>query len=269
MHPYHTEQNPLVLTGYNYMKTLFEAVGPEQVSPHYESLSRSRRGVIFLFAYIGTIVSISRMGGWSHNEWLRGLIFHHEFLLAYYIGYIEIRHFTWMLGPKFTIFYNVYTRYELQQLSAQWADMTEQVQMQHLQETKQQIEYVRLNNEYDFVKKRALKNYLSKSRADLENHFFSRTNLMLNSIENYEQSNLKRLLEGIGKSALSKVNEALADPVKSKAIKEGAFKAAIAGIRDGSMTYKGDPLLPILQGEIQARTTEYGSLSPEAESKLL
>jgi len=258
-----------VLTGYNYMKTLFEAVGPEQVSPHYESLSRSRRGVIFLFAYIGTIVSISRMGGWSHNEWLRGLIFHHEFLLAYYIGYIEIRHFTWMLGPKFTIFYNVYTRYELQQLSAQWADMTEQVQMQHLQETKQQIEYVRLNNEYDFVKKRALKNYLSKSRSDLENHFFSRTNLMLNSIENYEQSNLKRLLEGIGKSALSKVNEALADPVQSKVIKEGAFKAAIAGIRDGSMTYKGDPLLPILQEEIQARTTEYGSLSPEAESKLL
>jgi hypothetical protein len=52
VHPYHTETNPLVYSHYNYMKTLFEAVGPEQVSPHYESLSRSRRGLIFLFAYI-------------------------------------------------------------------------------------------------------------------------------------------------------------------------------------------------------------------------
>ena len=64
VHPYHTEKNPLVFTHYNYMKTLFEAVGPEQVSPHYESLSRSRRGLIFMFVYIGSIASISRLGGW-------------------------------------------------------------------------------------------------------------------------------------------------------------------------------------------------------------
>ena len=67
------------------MKTLFEAVGPEQVSPHYESLSRSRRGLLFIFAYIGTINTISRFGGWSHNEWIRGMIFHHEFLIAFYL----------------------------------------------------------------------------------------------------------------------------------------------------------------------------------------
>ena len=113
-HPYHTQQNPLVFSHYNYMRTLFEAVGPEQVSPHYESLSRSRRGLIFLFVYIGSITSISRLGAWSHNEWLRGLIFHHEFLLAWYIGYIETRHFSFLLGPKFSVFYNVYSRYELQ-----------------------------------------------------------------------------------------------------------------------------------------------------------
>jgi hypothetical protein len=116
VHPYHTETNPLVYSHYNYMKTLFEAVGPEQVSPHYESLSRSRRGLIFIFLYIGSITSISRLGGWSHNEWMRNMIFHHEYLLAFYLGYIEIRHFTFMLGPKFTVFYNVYTRYETQQL---------------------------------------------------------------------------------------------------------------------------------------------------------
>ena len=28
-HPYHTEANPIFFSHYNYMKTLFEAVGPE------------------------------------------------------------------------------------------------------------------------------------------------------------------------------------------------------------------------------------------------
>jgi len=118
VHPYHTSENPLVMTHYSYMKTLFEAVGPEQVSPHYESLSRSRRGVLFMFGYIGAIVSISRLGGWSHNEWIRGMVFHHEFLITFYLGYIETRHFVFMPGPKFTIFYNTYARYETQQLNA-------------------------------------------------------------------------------------------------------------------------------------------------------
>jgi len=170
-HPYHTDANPIFFTHYGYMKMLFEAVGPEQVSPHYESLSRSRRGLIFMFLYVGSITSLSRMGGWSHNEWIRGMLFHHEFLIAWYVGFLEIRHFSFMFGPKFTNFYNVYTRYETMQLCNQWADVCEEQQMQHLVETKEQIEYVRINREYDFVKKRALVNFLSNSREGLEQHF--------------------------------------------------------------------------------------------------
>jgi hypothetical protein len=108
-----------------YMKNLFSATGPEQVSPHYESLSRSRRGLIFFFLYIGSIVTISRMGGWEHNNWLRAMIFHHEFLISLYIGYIEVRHFTALVGPKFSVFYNVYSNYEYMQMANQWADSAE------------------------------------------------------------------------------------------------------------------------------------------------
>ena len=61
MHPYHSDKYPVVFSHFHYMKTLFEAVGPEQVSPHYESLSRSRRGLLFIFFYIGTINSIARL----------------------------------------------------------------------------------------------------------------------------------------------------------------------------------------------------------------
>jgi hypothetical protein len=169
------------------MKTLFEAVGPEQVSPHYESLSRSRRGLLFFFFYIGTINTISRLGGWSHNEWIRGMIWHHEYLISFYLGYIEIRHFTYFLGPKFTVFYNVYTRYETQQLVSMWADVCEEQQTRHLRTTKEQLEYVRINAEYESVKKRALVNFLTNEKLNLEQHFHNRTLNMLKSISNYEQ----------------------------------------------------------------------------------
>lgn len=112
VHPYHTNGAPIYYDTHYFMKTLLNAVGPEQVSPHYETLSRSRRGVLFFGLYIGSIVSISRMGGWEHNTWLRAMIWHHEYLISLYLGYVELRHFTYLVGPKFTVFYNVYSNYE-------------------------------------------------------------------------------------------------------------------------------------------------------------
>ena len=251
------------------MKTLFAAVGPEQVSPHYESLSRSRRGVLFVFTYIGVIVGISKMGGFSKNEWLRGLLVHHEFLIAYYLAYGETKHFSYLPGPKFSQFYQVYARYEHKQLCYQWADKVIETQMKHLVHTKEQIEYVRLSNEYDFIKKRALVNFLTNSRTDVENHFHNRAHNMLNSIERYEQNNMRTLLNGISKSALTKVNQALTDETSSKTIKEAAFQAALTGLREGVMTYKGDPLMPILTNEINAKVNAFKTLTPAEETKMI
>lgn len=127
VHPYHCEGSPIYMSTMYYLKNLFVGVGPEQVSPHYETLSRSRRGLIWFALYIGSINSIARFGGWEHNDWLRGMIFHHEFLVAYYVGFIEIRHFTFMLGPKFSVFYNTFTNYEYAQLANSWGDSVEMI----------------------------------------------------------------------------------------------------------------------------------------------
>lgn len=120
-HPYHSERNPLIQTSIlNYYKILNMAAGPEQVSPHYETLSRSRRGLLFLFAYFGTIQMISSLGGVNHNEWFQGLVFHHKFLISFIVGYAEVKHFAMLPGPKFTIFYDVFSHYEANQLLNQW-----------------------------------------------------------------------------------------------------------------------------------------------------
>ncbi len=61
----------------------------------------------------------------------------------------------------------------------------------------------------------------------------------------------------------------MADPTKKAAIQDQFFQSALAGLRKGVMEYENDPLLPILQGEIQKRTAAYQSLSAEEETKLL
>lgn len=186
VHPYHTENSPIFMSNVYFLKNLFQAVGPEQVSPHYETLSRSRRGLILAGLYIASINTISRFGGWEHNDWLRAMIWHHEFLLAYYIGYIEIKHFTFFPGPKFSMFYNTYSAYEYAQLSNQWADSVEMVQNNHLKFTKDQLEFSRIDQEYEFVKKRALINFLTNAKMNAEANFYHRTLAMLKSIETFE-----------------------------------------------------------------------------------
>lgn len=141
--------------------------------------------------------------------------------------------------------------------------------MKHLVKTKEQIEYVRINKEYNFIKKRALVNFLSNSRTDLERHFHGRAQNMLTSIERFEQTNLRNLLNSISSSAVTKVNDALADPKQREHILEKSFESALVGIRTGKMEYVNDPILPILTDEINRRTAEFANLTPADESKLL
>jgi hypothetical protein len=197
------------------------------------------------------------------------MLFHHEFLIAWYIGVVESRHFTYMIGPKFTIFYNVYSKYEIRQMAAQWVDTAEEIQMKHLVHTKAQMEYVRINKEYEFVKKRALVNYLENSRDALEGHMHSRANNMLASVAQYEQTNLKKVLSSIGEASFAKVTSAMADPAQKDKIMDAAFASALLGIRSGVMTYENDPLMPILETEVNNRTAAYANLSAQEESDLL
>ena len=252
-----------------FMKTLFQAVGPEQVSPHYETLTRSRRGLIFIGLYIGSINTISRFGGWEHNDWLRAMIWHHEFLIGLYLGYIEVRHFTYFIGPKFSVFYNVYSGYEYTQLANQWADSAEMVQNQHLRETKEQLEYNRIDQEYEFVKKRSLVNFLTSSKLNSEAHFHQRTVNMLNQVTHFEQANLKGQLREIANGSVETVLARVNDPVQGPEIQRQAFLSALSGIREGSMTYSGDQLLPMIQDEMQSRLTRFQGLSADEESALL
>lgn len=74
------------------------------------------------------------------------------------------------------------------------------------------MEYVRLNSEYDYVKKRALINYLTNEKLNLEQHFQGRVNNMLKVIQNYENQNLRNHLREIAVGSFEKVQQAIKDP---------------------------------------------------------
>jgi hypothetical protein len=269
VHPYHTEGSPIYMSNMYYLKNLFQAVGPEQVSPHYESFSRSRRGLLFAGLYVGSINTISRFGGWEHNDWLRAMIWHHEFLLVYYIGYTEIKFFTAWPGPKFSAFYNTYSAYEYAQLSNQWADSVEAVQNQTLKHTKEQLEFKRIDEEYEFVKKRALINFLTNAKLSSEANFYHRTVAMLNSIQTFEHVNLKNTMQQIAVGSVDKVLTAIEEPTLAAEVKRASFAAALDGIRVGVMTYKGDAVLPMIQEEMSTRLQKYSNMTVQEEQALM
>lgn len=63
-----------------------------------------------------------------------------------------------------------------------WSDVCEEEQLAHLTDTKQQMEYVRINAEYEFVKKRAIVNFLTNEKLNLEYSFHNRAVNMLKMI---------------------------------------------------------------------------------------
>lgn len=112
----------------------------------------------------------------------------------------------YFLGPKFTIFYNVYAGYELRQLALQWGDVVEEKQLNHLRHAKEQLEYVRINKEYEFIKKRCIVNFMTNEKLNLEKHFHQRALNMLSNIENFESQNLNHHIKSIADGAMDVVN---------------------------------------------------------------
>ena len=141
--------------------------------------------------------------------------------------------------------------------------------MRHLRHTKEQMEYVRINSEYDYVKKRALVNFLTNEKLNLEQHFHGRVNNMLKMIQNYENQNLRNHLREIALGSFEKVQQAIRDPATKEEIQKAAFQSALQGIASGLMKYESDPLLPLLQSEMQSRIAHFKGLSAAEESKLL
>jgi len=92
---------------------------------------------------------------------------------------------------------------------------------------------------------------------------------MLNQVTHFEQANLKSQLREIANGSVETVLARVNDPVQGPEIQRQAFVSALTGIREGTMTYSGDQLLPMIENEMQTRLTRFQGLSADEESALL
>ena len=80
---------------------------------------------------------------------------------------------------------------------------------------------------------------------------------------------MRNHLREIAVGSFEKVQSAIKDPKTRDQIQRDSFKSALAGISSGLMKYEHDPLLPLLQQEMQQRIAHFKGLTPAEESKLL
>lgn len=68
---------------------------------------------------------------------------------------------------------------------------------------------------------------------------------------------MKHHLQQIATGSLETLQKSVNDPAAQKDILNSAFESALLGIRTGVMKYENDPLLPILQREMEARIAHF------------
>lgn len=76
-------------------------------------------------------------------------------------------------------------------------------------------------------------------------------------------------MRGVADGAVNKVLTMAEDPEHAANIKRSAFEAALDGIRSGRMTYAGDAMLPMIQGEMADKLAAYANLSKAEEQEIL
>ena len=112
-------------------------------------------------------------------------------------------------------------------------------------------------------------NFLTNSKLFAEQNFHNRSVSMLNSIQMYEETNLKNQMKEVALGSLNKVINQLDDPATAAEIKKASFQSALNGIRSGKMSYEGDLIQPMIEKEMLERLQKFQGLTKEEEIELL
>lgn len=244
-----------------------EAIGPEPVSPHYESFFLSRRFPLLAAfgCYFMQIMEDLNPGSFYGKS----VTFNFYTLMLLGVGILESRYLLMKIpGPKLTWFYDSYHELEYMQLVNNWYDSLEEAIRIFTAKSKEQIDYYLVHQEYIYVKKRLLTSFLENERKALSENFNQRTVSLLNTIVSLENGNIKRKLSDITEQALNTVLNKVKDSNNNKDIIDSSFESALLGLRKGEMKYEGDTLLPMFLEELKKRSEPFAKLSQEEENKL-
>ena len=137
-----------------------------------------------------------------------------------------------------------------------------------LNEAKSQMDFYRLNNEFQDVKAEAVNIFLANEYLNLRKHVSERTINILKQVKVFENANQQRLYQGLIDEASKEIDKKLEGKDKEKIQKE-MLVSAIDGLSKGYMDYAIDPVLPIVKQSIRNSVEKINKMSPEQQAKLI
>lgn len=240
-HPYCTVHHPLMIRREDTFRAMCELLGPEQVSPHFQSVEEFGRWFSYLF--IGMLFLIAMR---SHNNHAFGYcVFNMMFgmeMWIYTLGMYFARCTVLVTPNPWKL---LWIKYDMDSMLGNLYELEETNAEAQRKSPIGQIDYLRLHQEYLGMKAEMVNTYIATQRTKLKQHLYERTLTILRGTEKMEQDNVNRVLRELLQKAIAQIQENAtkgdADTLKQ------AFNSALSGIKKGKMTYEGDPLLPVVQ----------------------
>lgn len=254
-HPHDPKERRLNIDGFDLFTSLRETVGPEQVSPHYESFSMSRQVAItfwlgfFALSYMAKVTEIGYAARSLYTSWL----------LYFGVGYFfwEGRKFIGL--PFQNDWYLRILENELRIFEANAAENMTNNSRQCVEEALEQLEFTDLHKNFPWVKKEAVALFVEGEKGKLKQHIKERAVALLKAAESMEVSNRKNLMSKILQESLDRLDKAQKNP--SKEILDSTFKAGLEAIKTDKMTYSNDMLLKHLIEGVREQSKKFNALT--------
>ena len=263
-HPYCTDDAPLSVQPRHTARIAMELMGPEPVSPHYQSILEF--GKWYNYFFIGLIFTIAMRSHHNHAFGYVVLNMHYGFELWIYCFYYYFVQSTGMVVPN--PWKSLWKAYNIDSMLDSVYESEENLALETRKPSIAQVDYLRIHKEYLGTKAKLLELHLENSKLQLKKHTYERALNILKSTERFEKDNLSHFL----KDALDKSFDRLTQDLHGDAAKEirkQAFQSALIGIRKGKMTYEKDPLLPRLLGYIDEFRVKAENLTEKEQAELL
>ena len=244
-------------------KRIFELLGPEQVSPHYENFGMSRK-VFLTFVGVCGVTSILKMPGdmsYALDSALPPFAFYFGLLYVFMEGRKSI------LLPLLNRFYSHANFNEELNILSNFQEDMYSVFRERETFAREQLEYYDLHKEFKTIKNEAVHKLLVAEETFLKQHLKDRTLNLLESAKQMELQNKKKITTEVLSNIKSQMRNLKQTP--SQKIKDDSFTRALDGIRNGKIDYGQDLVLQSLLEVTRGEIAKINSLSEAEKDKML
>lgn len=263
-HPYCTEEYPLSTNPDHTMRIMMEILGPEMVSPHYQSIMEF--GKWYNYFFIGVIFTLAMRD--HHNHAFGYVVFNLQYGFEMWI-YVYFYYFMQSTGVMFpNAWKDLWKTYNLTSMVDSVYELEENLAFKFRKPSVDQIDYHRAYQEFLGTKAKILEAHMKNAKLQLKKHTYERALTVLRATERFERDNLSNSMKKVLEEAMDRLNKDI-NGALAKEIRKEAFKSALIGIRKGKMTYENDPLLPRLVGYIEEFRAKAEKMSEQEQAKIL